>query len=99
MENILNKPEKIDESIIHGFPFVKQDVLKFEEDQKERFRKLVIAMQLGNLYKQHVKIKFTNNENALFETIATVWAVTEKFVILKGNTFIPIHSIYEVEFM
>ena len=99
MESVLKKPQQIDKSIIHGFPFVREDVLMNEDDYKNRLRKLMVAMQLGNLYKQHVRIRFTHKNTEHYETVATVWAVTEKFVVLKGSAVIPIHSIYEVELL
>ena len=63
----------------------------------ERRLKLEKALHLGNLYKHHVRISFVDKHNTTYKTEATVWAVTEKYVILKSHMMIPICSISEVE--
>lgn len=54
------------------------------------------ALRLGNLYKNHVRIQFYNESGHYMETEATIWAVTEKYVMIKGGTVIPIDSIVDV---
>lgn len=97
MESVLKKPQQIDKNIIQGFPFVREDVLLNDVDLKDRLRKLMRALQLGNLHKQHVHLRFKHENGETYETHATVWAVTERYVVLKGGVTIPIHSIYEIE--
>lgn len=77
--------------------FSKQDVLEKDFDTKTRINDLKTALILGNLYHHKVRIIFSDYESKLaVET--TVWALTEKYVILKGNTYLPISSVYKVLF-
>lgn len=73
------------------------DVLLTENDKKHRNRMLYLAMILGNGYKSKVKITFdTIDGPRRVET--TVWATTERNVMLKGGVTIPVQSIYAVEY-
>ncbi len=73
------------------------DVLATEQEKKHRNRVLYLAMILGNGYKSKVKITFESIDGPrLVET--TVWATTERNVMLKGGVTIPVQSIYSVEY-
>lgn len=73
------------------------DVLVTEVDKKHRSRMLYLAMILGNGYKSKVQITFeTLDGPRRVET--TVWATTERNVMLKGGITIPVNSIYKVEY-
>ena len=58
--------------------------------------KLKRAQSLGNLFKLHALILFNGEDGELLETEATVWAVAEKYIMIKGGTVIPISSIIDV---
>ena len=58
--------------------------------------KLQRALTLGNLYKSHVVLLLCNELGKFFETEATIWAVTDWYVMIKGGTVIPIDSIVDV---
>lgn len=58
--------------------------------------KLNRALTLGNLYKTSVRIQFTSQNDEFLETEATIWAVTEKYVMLKGGVMLPIDCIIDV---
>lgn len=74
-----------------------EDVLHTDADRKHRNRMLYLAMILGNGYKSKVKIMFESIDGPrLVET--TVWATTERNVMLKGGITIPVSSIYQVEY-
>lgn len=73
------------------------DVLSNEPDKKHRNRMLYLAMILGNGYKSKVKITFESIDGPR-KVETTVWATTEKNVMLKGGVTLPVHSIYSVEY-
>lgn len=76
--------------------FVSYDVLKTEEERKERFQKLEKAMLLGNGYKAKVKITFETSEGARkIET--TVWEASDDQLMIKSDVMIPIHAVLDVE--
>ncbi len=77
--------------------FPKSDVLLSENKQLERKRRVVRAMKLGNNKKFKVKIIFEDMEG-LKKVETTVWGVTEKNIILKQGTLIPIERIHEIKF-
>jgi uncharacterized protein (UPF0248 family) len=77
--------------------FPKSDVLLSELKQNERKRRIVRAMKLGNNKKHKVKIIFEDVEG-LKKVETTIWGVTEKNIILKKGTLIPIHRIHEIKF-
>lgn len=77
--------------------FPKSDVLHSELKQSERKRRVVRAMKLGNNKKFKVKIIFEDLDG-LKKVETTVWGVTEKNIILKKGTLIPIERIHEIKF-
>ena len=68
------------------------------ERRKERQEKLQKALVLGNIYKTHVQLMMVNSSHQHIKTTATVWAVTEKYVTLKGGVVIPVGSIMDIVF-
>ncbi len=89
----------ITKEAVHQIKFSSEDVLNTELEKMHRTLQLDKAMKLGNSYKLHVSIYFRGTNGEFLKTIATVWAVTEKYLVLKGNTLIPIHSIYDIDFI
>lgn len=73
------------------------DVLQTEVERKHRNRMLYLAMILGNGYKSKVKITFESLDGPR-QVETTVWATTEKNVMLKSGITIPVNSIYGVEY-
>jgi len=55
------------------------------------------AVYLGNSEHQKVKIIFETTEGTMV-TDTTVWNLTENYIILRGNTDIPIRAIHRIEF-
>lgn len=82
---------------ISNIEFATQEVLKNKLDIDQRTRRLNKALSLGNIYKNHVRITFMTSSGKPFNTIATVWAVTSKYVVLKSHMMIPIRAITEVD--
>lgn len=89
-------PETLSQSVIS---FKKQDVLNTPFERKERLDMLNTALKLGNNHKHKVRLQFMDNDEKSHELMASVWAVTEKYVILKNNIMIPIDSICNVNYM
>ncbi|MFN8315859.1 MAG: hypothetical protein U0T32_05335 [Chitinophagales bacterium] len=58
-------------------------------------KKLFDAMMLGNMDHYKVKISF-NTLDGIKEVFTTIWATTDRFIVLKGGRYIPINSIIEV---
>ena len=70
-------------------------MLAGRSDQINRRLELNRALSLGNLEQQKVKIVFVDQEGyKRVET--TVWGVTDKSVILKKSTLIPLQRIVSV---
>lgn len=67
-----------------------------KEERQSLTSKLKRALILGNMNKQHVKLRFKNADGLHFETVATIWGLTENYVILKGARMIPIHSLTDI---
>lgn len=58
-------------------------------------KKLFEAMMLGNIDHHKVKIHFMT-PNGIKEVETTIWATTDKFILLKGGRYIPVASILSV---
>lgn len=87
----------IEKESIVKFSFPKGDVLGTEEERKDRQARIVRGMRLGNSLKRKVKIVFEDSEG-LKKVETTIWGFTDKNVILKKTTIIPIRCIHEVKF-
>ena len=87
-----------DHSHVSNIRFKREDVLSSIQEKKERLKRLISAMKLGNNHKQKVRIQFVNVNDQLMEIKAKVWSVTEKYVILRNSIMIPISSISEVDY-
>lgn len=91
------KPTMVEKEEITKLSFPKEEVLKDTEMQKELKAALDRAMKLGNSYKGKVKIVFEDSEG-LKAVETTIWGVTDKNVLLKQTTLIPIRRILEIKF-
>lgn len=58
-------------------------------------RKLFEAMMLGNIDHHKVKIDFMTAAG-IREVVTTIWATTDKYILLKGGRYIPVASILSV---
>lgn len=85
----------IDKEAIATLKFPKIDVLKEVDEKKIRTGEINRALALGNLEHSKIKIFFEDSQSKkVVDT--TVWAVTDKNVILKQGVMIPIHRIYRL---
>ena len=91
------KYQTIDKEAISGLHFPEGEVLKDKDAVKQRTADLERCLTLGNLEHQKIKIYFEDDTSAkVVDT--TVWGLTDKRVILKQGTVIPINRITKVKF-
>ena len=67
------------------------------KQHKDLMQQLNQAMRLGNGYHTKVSIYFHDSEGTK-RVETTIWAVGNKYVLLKGGIWIPIARIQEVKF-
>ncbi|TDQ27904.1 hypothetical protein [Tenacibaculum caenipelagi] len=75
--------------------FPKEEVLNKKKAVVNRFLDLQRALSLGNLEREKVKIFFMDVDG-LKKVETTVWGITDKSVILKESTIIPLERIVRV---
>lgn len=75
--------------------FPKEEVLKKKSAIVNRFLDLQRALSLGNLEREKVKIFFMDIDG-LKKVETTVWGITDKSVILKQSTIIPLKRIVSI---
>jgi uncharacterized protein (UPF0248 family) len=86
--------ETIEKEKIHSLQFPTADVLEDQNAICQRTIDLNRAQALGNLEHAKIRIYFEDNQSMkVVET--TVWALTDKAVVLKQGARIPIHRIYK----
>lgn len=85
--------ENIEKENIHSLKFPNNDVLQDNFAIHQRKTDLDRAQSLGNLERSKTRIYFEDTDSKkVVET--TVWAVTDKSVILKRGVGIPINRIF-----
>jgi hypothetical protein len=97
MQETTLRPQLIEKEIISNLMFPKEEVLMDEHGKTHRQATLEHAMKLGNNHRHKATITFEDSENVK-QVETTVWAVTEKWIILKGSMVIPICRVHEVNF-
>ena len=80
---------------VNEYTFIKIEVLVSINDIRQRKIDLNRALILGNAYRRKVKLIFETTKG-LCQVETTMWAVTEKNVILKGGKIIPIIAVHKV---
>lgn len=81
---------------MRGLRFPEVEVLQSEAKCIERSEALHRATHLGNLEKQKVHIYF-EDDSGVKKVHTTIWAFTEKKIILKAGLSIPICRVHLVE--
>lgn len=88
--------EIIEKEMIENLRFPSTEVLNDLSKINERTSDLERALSLGNLEHSKIKIFFEDDVSCkVVET--TVWAVTDKRVILKQGVGIPINRIHSLK--
>jgi len=94
----INNATTIEKESITELSFPKEEVISNNtERREERNSRIVRAMKLGNTKKIKVKIHFEDTID-IKKVETTIWGVTEKNIILKQGTVIPINRIHEIKF-
>jgi len=86
----------IEKENISNLKFPGTDVLSDRNSIEERIMALHRATSLGNLNKHKVTILF-EDESGLKRVRTTVWAMTDRKILLKAGRSIPINRIHSVE--
>lgn len=86
----------IEKESLDSLKFPQQDVLRDHLSISQRIKALHHATSLGNLDKHKVTIIFEDS-TGLKRVNTTIWAITDKRIVLKNNRTIPIARIYTVE--
>lgn len=94
---IKDTTQLIEKEEITEFSFPAGDVLSTEELREERRARIKRSTRLGNSMKRKVKIIFEDVEG-LKKVETTIWGFTDKNVILKKTTIIPIRCVHEIKF-
>lgn len=87
--NILNKPPK-------EYNFKKPVYRHTDIELRERNRQIYFALVMGKELKKTAKVVF-NTLDGYQIIFASVWAATEKFILLNDENFIPLDAIAYVE--
>lgn len=82
---------------ISDYHFPKEEVVMDEVKRNELKAKINKALKLGNGYKGKVKIIFEDDQG-LKKVETTIWGVTEKNILLKQTTIVPIRRIHDIKF-
>lgn len=96
MSQQVQQPIIVSKESISNLIFPNTEVLKLKEDITSRMLDLERATTLGNVEHSKIKIIFEDSEG-LKQVETTIWATTDKRIILKGGVVIPIIRIHEVK--
>lgn len=88
----------IEKEMIESISFPTGEVLLNEQARTERESLLKKATLLGNLNKFKVKIYFVDSSGEKMVN-TTVWAITEKYIVLKAGRLIPRERINRISFV
>lgn len=94
----LTSPELIEKESISILKFPDAEVLRTEEEIEKRRTDLERATTLGNVEHSKIKITFEDSEGVK-KVDTTIWATTDKRIILKKGVMIPIHRIHKVDIL
>jgi len=98
MASTISLPGTIQKEKVSQLLFPQEEVLFNPEAVAARTIDLQYAAKLGNLDRFKVKIIFEDDQ-ILQRVETTIWAITEKMVVLKMGILIPIHRVHEVKFL
>jgi len=96
MQIIYSSPDVIEKDNVALLNFPVDEVLTSNDEIKQRKADAERGMVLGNTYKGKVKIVFKDGE-AVKQVETTIWAVTDKRVILKTGMGIPLNRIIKIK--
>jgi hypothetical protein len=91
----MSAAKKVEQDDLFNVTFKNQEKMFTQERMKSRDQKLYMAMLIGNHYQGCVRIIF-NTEDGETEIESRIWARTDKYIVLKGGTFIPINAVIDI---
>jgi hypothetical protein len=80
---------------VNQLRFPSGEVLKNQDDIRQRRVDLERAVMLGNVEKSKVRVVF-EDEVGLKYVETTIWSITDDRVILKGDGSIPLKRVWQV---
>ena len=86
---------EIQKEMVKNLRFPNKEVLQSKKERIHRNISLKRASILGNIERTKTKIIF-KDKDGIKKVNTTVWAFTEKYVILKGSNLIPLNRILDV---
>ena len=92
-----SRPLLIEKEVIPQLTFPADDVLKRPYAKTMRDTDIRQAMRLGNIERMKVSIVFENNEGPK-QVNTTIWGITKKELLLKGDIVIPLHRVRQINF-
>ncbi|MBP6091413.1 MAG: hypothetical protein KA521_09175 [Crocinitomicaceae bacterium] len=87
------KPLLIEKELIYNLSFIEDKTTVSQHPNLKQ--QIVNATLLGNNEHKKVSIIFQDDESVK-QVETTIWASGEKFICLKGGSWIPIHRILEI---
>ena len=78
--------------------FTKHDVLRDEEERRDRIRKLIKAVVLSHNEHDEVGIVIKLESGEVIETYCNLIDFADDYVMITGGTIIPLISVVDVEF-
>ena len=94
----MTEVQLIEKEQLGNLKFPDTEVLTTADEKLQLQKTLDKALALGNLDKVKVQIIFEDKEG-LKRVDTTVWGITEKNILLKGDRRIPIKRIHSIEFV
>ncbi len=98
MENTVQPIIEIQKEDVVNLSFPSDPVISDVSEHKKLMEDLHKATSLGNISKHKVYIVFRDSEGPK-KVNTTVWAMTEKSILLKKGVFLPIHRIVSVDLL
>jgi hypothetical protein len=87
----------IEKEKIKDLRFSHREVLADQEAIAKRHQELYRSQLLGNIFQSKVWIHFETADGRFFKVNTTIWAVGEKFIVLKQGVTIPISAIHHLD--
>ncbi len=86
----------VEKEEVSNYTFPKENVSISDDERKILKSQLQSANTLGNIEHHKVKIYFEDAEGKKV-VYTTIWGMTEEYILLKKNVFIPIQRIVKLE--
>ena len=92
----LDNIQLVEKESVGELVFPIEEILTSDSEILNRKLSIDRAISLGNIEHHKVKIIFSDSIG-IKKVDTTIWAVTDKAIVLKQNTVVPIHRIHKLE--